>query len=263
MFDRKECKRKAREALKGKYKAPVLVGLVNYVLILAFYAVYFKALISVQRNEIPVYNVILIAICCAVVAPAFIFAYKRTICDFLRGKEISIKTFFGEFKYIKKAQGLFWWTYLQLFWRMLVAALVITLVVVILSFLAKGASFFLILTKVVMFVLMIALYVYMFRVLYAFSMNLYICANDTSVGCIDATRYSVKVTKNNIGKVFVMDLSFIGWILLSYLTLGILMLWIMPYFEATRFYALEQLSEDANKTEGEAKTAETSAPVNQ
>ena len=42
-------------------------------------------------------------------------------------------------------------------------------------------------------------------------------------------------------ELFVLGLSFIGWILLGYITLGIALIWIMPYMQATMTNAYQTL----------------------
>jgi len=42
-------------------------------------------------------------------------------------------------------------------------------------------------------------------------------------------------------KLFLLDLSFIGWVLLSIITCGIGMLWVIPYMQTARVEFYEQL----------------------
>lgn len=52
-------------------------------------------------------------------------------------------------------------------------------------------------------------------------------------------------TRGHKWELFVLDLSFLGWIILCGLTLGILSIWIMPYIQQTDigyFQAIKQMS---------------------
>lgn len=73
---------------------------------------------------------------------------------------------------------------------------------------------------------------------YAYSMTPYIAHDREELdaeGCIHESRMMMKGYK---WKLFCLDLSFIGWVLLCCLTLGIGFLWLQPYMEAShaKFY---------------------------
>ena len=69
---------------------------------------------------------------------------------------------------------------------------------------------------------------------YRYAMAPYILADHPEMSGIDCIRASKKLMTGKKGKLFLLDLSFIGWILLSILTFGILLLWIGPWMEAAR-----------------------------
>ncbi len=75
--------------------------------------------------------------------------------------------------------------------------------------------------------------------IYSYSMAYYIKIDHPDYDwkrCIDESRVLMNGKK---WKLFCLDLSFIGWMLLSIFTFGIIMLWISPYMEAAHanFYA--------------------------
>ena len=47
----------------------------------------------------------------------------------------------------------------------------------------------------------------------------------------EARKQSMIMMQGNRWRLFCLDFSFIGWVLLSCLTLGILFLWVVPYME--------------------------------
>jgi uncharacterized membrane protein len=67
----------------------------------------------------------------------------------------------------------------------------------------------------------------------AYSQSFYIIAENPSVQVKDALKVSMKMTDGHKGEIFVLYLSFFGWMLLCILTLGIGFLWLVPYMTAT------------------------------
>ena len=90
---------------------------------------------------------------------------------------------------------------------------------------------------------------------YRYYMAKYIMAEDTSVGVMEAIRRSKEMMNGYKGKLFVLQLSFIGWALLCGLTLGIGYLWLLPYMRSTETAFYLELS----KISGAPATPE--APV--
>ncbi len=75
---------------------------------------------------------------------------------------------------------------------------------------------------------------------YSYRLTPYIIADDTQISAIDAIKLSEQMMKGHKMEAFVLDLSFIGWHLLSILTLGILeIFYVLPYQSCTNaaFYA--------------------------
>ncbi|HWR23546.1 MAG TPA: DUF975 family protein [Feifaniaceae bacterium] len=69
---------------------------------------------------------------------------------------------------------------------------------------------------------------------YRYSMASYLMAEYPDMGIREAVNRSKELMDGNKGRLFCLDLSFIGWWLLSALTLGILGLWVAPYTAAAR-----------------------------
>lgn len=78
----------------------------------------------------------------------------------------------------------------------------------------------------------------------------WIYAEDPDIDTREAFRLSLSLTRGAKRRLFLMELSFIGWQLLGALTFGIGLLWIMPYMEQafTNFY-LDQKQEFDVKVE--------------
>lgn len=72
----------------------------------------------------------------------------------------------------------------------------------------------------------------------AASQTFYILAEDPNISAMDAIKLSIKMMKGKKWKYFLLSCRFIGWLLLGILTLGIGLLWVLPYayMSATIFY---------------------------
>ena len=81
---------------------------------------------------------------------------------------------------------------------------------------------------------------------YSYQMTLYILLDNPNMNVMDAIKESKRMMKGHKMDYFILQLSFIGWIILGIFTLGILYLWLVPYMNVTmcNFYNnLKELSE--------------------
>lgn len=67
----------------------------------------------------------------------------------------------------------------------------------------------------------------------SYSMAPYILADNPQMTAREALRSSKSLMDGKKGKLFYLGLSFIGWVLLGSITLGIAYIWIVPYMQAT------------------------------
>lgn len=65
----------------------------------------------------------------------------------------------------------------------------------------------------------------------SYAMALYIVSDNPEIGCDEAIERSMAMMRGHKMRLFLMQLGMIGWSLLSLLTLGIAMLWIVPYYQ--------------------------------
>lgn len=68
---------------------------------------------------------------------------------------------------------------------------------------------------------------------YAYSMAPYILADNPGMTAREALSESKRITNGHKGELFMLMLSFIGWLLLVPLTFGLIMIWLAPYAHAT------------------------------
>ena len=79
--------------------------------------------------------------------------------------------------------------------------------------------------------------------IFAFSMINYIYIDNPSVGIIEVLSKSRKMMKGHKWQYFCLEFSFIGWILLTGLTLGILSLWVIPYMGVASLVFYEEIKD--------------------
>ena len=76
---------------------------------------------------------------------------------------------------------------------------------------------------------------------YSYAMTFYILADNPDMAPTEAINKSKEMMKGNKWRLFCLDFSFFGWYLLSFLTLGILLLWVNPYSMQARVEFYESL----------------------
>ncbi len=79
----------------------------------------------------------------------------------------------------------------------------------------------------------------------AYSQMFYILAEYKEVSVTKAMRISIEITKGHKWDLFVLALSFLGWIILSVFTLGLLNFWLNPYQNMTYVNAYHALMKEA------------------
>ncbi len=83
---------------------------------------------------------------------------------------------------------------------------------------------------------------------YSYSMMFYIMAEYPQIGVTRAMNLSKVMTRGYKADLFFLDLSFLGWTILSGMTGGIGFLWLVPYCQMTKTNAYHTLKEYAINT---------------
>lgn len=76
---------------------------------------------------------------------------------------------------------------------------------------------------------------------YAYAMTYYIAADNPELSSEECIHQSRMMMKGHKGKLFLLDLSYIGWLILSCFTFGILLLWVQPKMEAAHAHFYQDL----------------------
>ena len=82
---------------------------------------------------------------------------------------------------------------------------------------------------------------------YAYAMTPYIMQEKPKMGINEAITRSREMMDGHKWQLFMLDLSFIGWMLLSVLTLGIALVYVWPYYQAARAEFYKQIKKGSKK----------------
>ena len=90
----------------------------------------------------------------------------------------------------------------------------------------------------------------------SYSMSLYILAENKGKPALECINESKAMTNGYKGELFLLGLSFIGWLLLTAVTFGIAYIWVGPYMQATYINAYQLLKSRLEAPAAEAIVAE-------
>lgn len=77
-----------------------------------------------------------------------------------------------------------------------------------------------------------------------YSMAYYIMNDDPNIGAMDALKESIEIMDGHKMDLFLLWLSFIGWFLLGIISLGIGLLWAVPYYTAAKVNFYESIKHE-------------------
>ena len=246
-FDRPEAKYRARLAMRGAYPHPMLVTLVYVLLtgVLTYVIMYFVAnpftlaywyLLEGEDPKQVMY---------------YIFTPQRVGVYLLMELLITLYTWVMQFGYTAYGLGLArrtgpgYRTLLEGFSHLGKALLVSFLTGLFTSlwsllFLLPGMAVYVVgvaaeLGGVVFLggLLLLGGSVLTIMVTYRYRLATYFLLDNPDMGALAAITASKEAMRGHKGELFVMDLSFLGWAILSVFTLGILSLWLGPYVGAS------------------------------
>lgn len=79
---------------------------------------------------------------------------------------------------------------------------------------------------------------------YSYAMTNLIAEDNPELGAMECIDRSMAMMKGHKWELFLLDLSYIGWILLGLLSLGIGLLWIIPWMQMARVKFYEELKRE-------------------
>ena len=219
-MDRIELKKKAQEMIKGNkwylWKPMVifelLVFAITFVVALIASGIIMAINGSVDDQSIGLIVNIASAVL-GVVESVFMIGYAKYVLDFVRGKKSESNQFKEIFGFSMKHFG-----------TIFLVDLLVALIII-------GGCCLLIIPGII------------FAIGHIFYQEVCVDNIDLSIGEIISKSWNL--TKGHKADLFVLVLSFIGWIILAPLTLFILYIWLIPYMTVTFVLAYEQLIKKA------------------
>jgi uncharacterized membrane protein len=166
-------------------------------------------------------------------------------------EEVTLGDFFKSFSIWKKAIGSALYQFLFIFlWELAIILPVGIIGGITAAFVVGEYEQVSIILFIILFVAYIFAIVFIYRKVYQYSQMFYLVADKPETAKIkESLKTSIKMTKGYKRKLFLLDLSFIGWAILCVLTLGILTLWILPYYYMTKINAYNFLRKVNNLDE--------------
>lgn len=198
MFNRGELKRSAKSKLSGKWGVAIGIFIVYIIITIA----------SAVLQE---WNVLTFIPMLVLTAPIYLSISKIALNISENDEKPKVSHLSYGFKYFIKAVGAYLIT--------MIPSGVLTLCGLLPTL--PGSLLIIILVVPVVIVTLM------------FSQIIFILADNPEIGIIEAAKESYRLTKGYKGNIFVLQLSFVGLILLSIITLGLLLLYVMPYMEVT------------------------------
>lgn len=193
-MNRSELKAKARESLNGNYGESIKLF---FLYILVCLGLTIAVAIIIENVQISEFLAMILAIIPSLIIYGLYTGFFSFFLKLSRNEEVSCNELF-------KHKNLFWVT---------IGA----------SFMASIFSFLGTLLFIIPGII-IAL---------SYSMVYFVIVDNPEIGIMDALRKSKEIMEGHKFDYFVLNLSFFGWYILSYFTLGLLLLWLAPYIMVT------------------------------
>lgn len=160
--------------------------------------------------------------------PVFHYTYILHLADYAKFSEkITFANFMSKFDDWKKAHKVFWYFVLKYLIKYLIYCGPV-IVLMTITELSENTGLKMILDFII-FPVSIFSFVMIMRVLLSMFPYYYIIAENNDMSVKEAMELSKNISKNNLLEILVFLFSFIGWSFLCYLTMGIGIIWLIPY----------------------------------
>lgn len=222
----KEMRQKGKAALKNKWGIAIGITIIYAIIIIALTMLPYTTFIPrIKSFAVLGTSSLVIFIITLAVQSALTLGINNSFIKFIKGEEVGVETLFSRFNYILKATGLFLLIGIKIFlWSLL--------------FIVPGIV-----------------------AAYRYSMAMYLMAEDPEIGVVEAIDKSKEIMKGKKGRLFTLQLSFIGWFILGSLTCGILNLfYVNPYYMSS-LAAFYNIAKNEGKKEPEEVPATANEPV--
>lgn len=237
-----DIRKQAREALAGKWGKGALITLVYFLF------TFVLGFISGLVEDIAVLSFI-VEIAIIVINVPVAFGLIASFIKLKRGEEVKAFDFitygFNNFKRAWKIAGnilLKVWLPILLYVLATIALVFATTFGLAASAISNSGSF-VVIASIIGIALYIAAFVYLFVKSLLYSLTYLVAYDNESMEAKDVVEESAKLMTGNRGKIVLLQLSFIGWAILTVFTLYIGMLWLIPYMQVAMVCFYEALKD--------------------
>lgn len=218
-----ELKRLAKMKLSGKYSVPIGAFLIYMIISIMISSI---IQIIVSPNSIyPSIIYLIITFIISLLETVFVFGLMKLYLDISRDNPLALGTLTYGFTHHPD--------------RIIIVSLLVLLITS--AWLVPGFVLLMVYLFVWSSPLLFLLFILTFiggtilSVIYSlkYSQALFILVDNLDVSSIKALKESKKLMKGNLGRLFYLQVSFIGWFLLGLFSCGIGLIWIVPYMGVT------------------------------
>lgn len=252
-----EFRKEAREALTGKWGKAVCIMLAYmlFTFVLGFIEGLFKG------NE---FVYLLIELSVLVISMPLSFGLIISFMKLKRGEDVKAFGFLKDgFARFGKSWGIAWHIFIRMLLPIICFVLILVLTIAMSIYnssaamlgdtIATPTSSIL---NLIFIILEIATVVYIISRGYLYTLAYYISYDNTELSPKECVLKSAELMKGNRGNVFLLELSFIGWAILAFFTLGLGFLWLAPYMQVALVCFYEKVAKVEAPNVEEAKKIE-------
>ena len=237
-----DIRKSAREALAGKWGKAVLI-------ILAYFLFIFALGFVAGLVEKIAFLSLIVEIATIVISIPVSFGLIASFIKLKRGEDVKAFDFitygFNNFARSWKVAG----NMLLKMWLPILLYVIATIVFAfaisfgLVASAVSSSGLFVVIASIIGIALFIAAFVYLFITALSYSLTYFIAYDNETMSGKESVEESKKMMKGNRGKYVLLQLSFIGWMILSIFTLYIGLLWLVPYMQVAMVCFYEALKD--------------------
>lgn len=243
-----EIRQKARKCLTGKWGKAALATLIFFII---------DYIISFILNLVPIIG----SLASVIISVPLSFGFAVVVMSkFKRGEEISYMEFFKDgFEKFAKVWQVTLWILVKMLAPLIIA--IIGIFIILFGFTMSATSIALSssfstgsLFSIIGFIIYIVGIIWSIPKSYLYKLSLYIINDNPNMFAKEAVEKSAEIMNGHRWAFFWLQCTFLGWAFLSCFTLGIGMLWLIPYIQVSTVAFYDNL---AGNKEIEVKKEET------
>jgi len=239
----------ARTKLSGKWGKAAIITLIYVVL---FFVIGFI------EGLLPDFLEAIVSLAVFVIEVPLAFGYIFALYKLFNNEDVKVFDFFSlGFNNFKKA----WGVALRIVQKIIVPFILLIVSVLLLVFsstaiiaaaLLNSSAGFWGFLAIIAFILFIVTMIWCIMKSYYYMLSNFIIFDNLDLTCKDAVEKSQELMTGKRGKLFILQLTFIGWAILATFTLGIGYLWLLPYVQFATIAFYKFAAGNTSKDEKEA-----------